>query len=219
MPQHVHARMGQKTFGMELHAEQRFGAVLDGHDFARTVGGIAPGGHFQFLGQCVGLDHEAVITGGLKRIVDALKQGAAVVADLIDLAVHESTRADDLSAEGLADGLMPQADAQDRQLAGEFGDTFDRDAGFAGGAGTGRDNEPVGLAREDFVDGDLVVAVDLDVERGVDLTQALDQVVGEGVVVIDDLNHELIVIGGMWLLNDQGDYGLWDNRRWTWISR
>ena len=41
----------------------------------------------------------------------------AVVIDCAGLAVHQVAGADDLAAEGFADGLVAQADAQDRSLA------------------------------------------------------------------------------------------------------
>ena len=40
-----------------------------------------------------------------------------------------------------------------------------------------------------IVDGDLIVAEHLHVERRIDLTQSLDEVIGEGIVVVDEHNH------------------------------
>ncbi len=193
--QHIHPGVREETFGMELHAVERFAAMFDGHDLAISIGGIAPGGHSEHFGERVGLDDQAVITGRLKWIHDSIEQRAVVVMNLIDFAVHQAPRADDLAAERLADGLMAQAYSQDRQLAGELADAFHRDAGFGRGTRSGRDDQPVGLTGEDLVDRDLIVAVDADIERGIDFPQPLHEVVGERVVVVDDLDHVCILIG------------------------
>ena len=49
-----------------------------------------------------------------------------------------------------------------------------------------------GLQREDFVDRDLVVAIDANLERRIDLAQPLHEVVGERIVVVDELDHGAI---------------------------
>ena len=84
---------------------------------------------------------------------------------------------------------MSEADAQQRQLAHEPLATFDRDARLGGRAGAGRDDHAVRLHLEQLVDRDLVVAKDLDVERAVDLAQPLDEVVGEGIEIVDERDH------------------------------
>ena len=71
----------------------------------------------EFFGQRVGLDHEAVVARGLKRIFEAGEERAAVVVDHVGLAVHEILGPHDLAAEGLAHRLMTEAHAQQRQLA------------------------------------------------------------------------------------------------------
>ena len=71
----------------------------------------------------------------------APKDGSAVVLHRAGLAVHEVRRADDVAAEGVADGLMTQTDAKHRNLAGEVADQFDADARFVRRAGTRRDHD------------------------------------------------------------------------------
>ncbi|MNL84981.1 hypothetical protein D3C87_2131290 [compost metagenome] len=53
------------------------------------------------------------------------------------LAVHDVTGTDHIAAKRLADGLMAQANTQNRQFAGEMLDRFDRDTGLGRGARTG----------------------------------------------------------------------------------
>ena len=46
--------------------------------------------------------------------------------------------------------------------AGEMADEVDADAGFLGSAGSGRDDDAVGMKSLDFSDGDFVIAADFD---------------------------------------------------------
>jgi hypothetical protein len=45
-------------------------------------------------------------------------------------AVHDLRRADDLAAEGLADGLVAQTHAKDGHLAGQLGQHLERNSGL-----------------------------------------------------------------------------------------
>src|SRR5437867_6405696 len=98
------------------------------------------------------------------------------------LAVHDARRAHDRAAEGGADRLMAEADAEDRQAAGGALDQRHRDAGLARRAGTRRDDDRVGTERLDLVESDGVVAPHVDL--GAELAEVLDEVVGERIVVI-----------------------------------
>ena len=98
-------------------------------------------------------------------ILQAGEQPAVVVMDHVGLAVHQAVGPHDVGAEGLADRLVPQADAQDRNLGGKAFDASARDAGLAGRAGAGRDDQMRGRRGRDLVERDLVVAMDLEIER------------------------------------------------------
>ena len=63
-----------------------------------------------------------------------------------DLAVHRRRRADDLAAERLADRLVAEADAEDRDLARSGGDQVEADAGLVRRAGAGRQHDRLRLA-------------------------------------------------------------------------
>ncbi len=58
--------------------------------------------------------------------------------------------ANHVAAEGFADGLVSQADAQHWNFAGEVADESDADAGFVRGAGAGRDDNPFRMHGLDF---------------------------------------------------------------------
>ena len=72
-------------------------------------------------------------------------------------------------------------------MPGHVRNERNEDAGLAGRAGPGRKQDPLRLQGFDFVHGELVVAADIDF--GTQLAQILDEVVGEGVVVVEDEDH------------------------------
>src|SRR5579885_693818 len=82
---------------------------------------------------------------------------------------------------------MTEAHAEKGNLAGEFADNVDANAGILRFAGTGGDHDAVRLFGTYLIDGDLVVAADF--EFFTKLAEKLGQVVGERVVVIDEQNH------------------------------
>jgi hypothetical protein len=111
------------------------------------------------------------------------------VQDLRRLAVY-GLAAHYLGPEGLSDRLVAQADAEDGDLAGELLDYLDRGAGLLRRARTGRDHYPIWVELEDLFRRDLVVAPDEYLPA--QLPEVLDQVVREGVVVVDDQNPHVV---------------------------
>src|SRR5436190_4494120 len=180
---------------MELHADDGERLVTNGHDFPVAARCIGPGAHDEVARQRVGPDYKAVIARRGERIGQAAKNALAVMLDFVRLAVHQPFGPHDHAAGGLTDRLMAKTDAEDRQLAEKSLDAFDRNAGFARRAGTGRDNQVAGLFGGDLVASNLIITMDLDFDRRVDFTQPLDEVVGERVVVVDEQDHRA-KIGG-----------------------
>src|SRR5437870_2657481 len=75
-----------------------------------------------------------------------------------------------------------RAAAENGEWAGEALDEGHRDARVAGGARPGRDDDAIGTERRHLVEGDRIVAADVKV--GAEFAEVLDEVVGEGVVVV-----------------------------------
>ncbi|OFX23806.1 MAG: hypothetical protein A2V77_19855 [Anaeromyxobacter sp. RBG_16_69_14] len=73
----------------------------------------------------------------------------AAVVDRARLAVDDAVVADHLASEGLADGLVPQADAQDGQRSRQVANGWHRDARFLRRARAGRQHEAVRAPRPD----------------------------------------------------------------------
>src|SRR5258705_2880356 len=122
-----------------------------------------------------------------KRAVDAAKDALAAMADLGQLAMHRQGRTHDVAAEGLADRLMAETDAQDRNAAGGLFYQVEADAGLVRGAGAGRQHDRLGLRGEHRVGGRLVVAPDSDLRP--QSAQIMDEVEGEAVIVVDQDDH------------------------------
>ena len=74
-------------------------------------------------------------------------------------------------------------------VAGHVADERNKDAGLAGRAGAGREQDAFGLECLDLVDGELVVTANYDFCT--QLAKVLDKVVGEGIVVVEDEDHGL----------------------------
>ena len=130
------------------------------------------------------LDHQRVIARRLERAVDAAEHACALVLDLGELAVHRHRRAHDLAAERLADRLMAEADAEDRDRRPTPCSIRSRQMPASFGVqGPGESTIASGSRGEHLVDRDLVVAMHDDVRP--QPAQIVDEVEGEAVVVVD----------------------------------
>src|SRR3954451_19438207 len=169
---------GEHGLGVELDALGGQLAVAHRHQHAP-----APCGRLELAGQ-LGVDHQRVVAPDGQRVRQALEQPGAIVLDLGRLAVDGDV-AHDLAPERLSERLVAEADAQRRHPGlGEAPHRLDRDARLVGRARARRDDHAVPLALEQLADACRVVADGLDLRP--QLTQVRDEVVGEGVVVVDD---------------------------------
>ena len=107
--------------------------------------------------------------------------------DLGKLAVDGDRRAHDPAAERLADGLMPEADAENGNALRGFVDQIEADSRLVGGAGTRREHDRVRIGREHVGARELVVAVDDDLRP--QSAEVMDEVEGETVVIVDEHDH------------------------------
>jgi len=99
------------------------------------------------------------------------------------LAVHQFLGMHNLAAERFADRLMPKANAEQRNLAGKLADDGERNPGLRRSRRSRRDHQILGIQARDLAQRDRVVAEDLHLLP--QLAEVLDDVVGEGVVVVD----------------------------------
>jgi len=103
--------------------------------------------------------------------------------------VHDLASTHYIATEGLADALMAKANAEDRQLAGEMANQFQRDARLVGRAGAWRDDDALRVQGLDLGNAEFIVAHDSDI--GTELAEVLHHVVGKGVVVIQHQQHKM----------------------------
>ena len=101
--------------------------------------------------------------------------------------MHNAGSADHLSAIGLCDGLMTETDAQDWNLWPEPQDDFFADSRFAWRARAGGNADILWRQVCNFTQRDFIVSFDEKLTSK--LAEILREIVGEGVVVIDQKQH------------------------------
>src|SRR6185369_10545450 len=145
------------------------------------------GGNLKIGGEALVEHDERVVARGLEALGQRLEDATVVVLDARRLAVHLLRRPRHRSPERLADGLMAEADAEDRGGLVKAMDEGEGDAGAVRSSRAGGDHDTFGGEARDLLHGDPVVA---DHPHGrAQLTQILDQVVGEGIVVVENEDH------------------------------
>lgn len=142
------------------------------------------GGDLQLVRNAVAFDDERVVARRLERIGESGEHARIGVGDHRGLAVHYLGGTNDRSAEHLTDALMPEADTKQRALARRVFDQCIGDASVGGSAGTRADEDAVWFERVYAFEVDLVIAAND--RRCAELPDVLDEVVYEGVVVVDD---------------------------------
>src|SRR5580658_7008887 len=171
------------AFGMELDAVDRIVTVMHGHD--QPV--VCPGGGDQTFRQRISGDDQAVVAGGGKWVRHALKDAGAVMGDGAELAVHRCRRTNDVAAACLSGRRVAEGGAEEREFAGGGGDQVEADAGLVRCAGTGGQDDRLGVAGERVVHRQLVVANNFAARP--DVAEEMHEVEGEAVVVVDKQDH------------------------------
>jgi len=132
--QHFRAFVGEDGLGVELQAVDRQCLVLEGHDQAV----FALGCDGEAVGQGLGIDHQGVVAADFNpRGQVGEHRAGAVELDGRAFAVDRDGRVDDARAEGFANALVAEADAEHRDFACEMADHGGHDAGIGWIAGSG----------------------------------------------------------------------------------
>ncbi len=181
VPEEVLAHGGEDAFGMELHALERPLPVPEAHHDPP----VRPGGDLEALGDAVRGHHQRVVARGREGVGEAGEEGAAIVADLRRLPVHELGRAHHAAAESLAERLVAETDAEHGH--GSAAQELEADARLIGGAGPRGDHDLLRLLPEGLVHGQGVVPDDLHLRP--QLAEVLVEVERERVVVVDEQDH------------------------------
>src|SRR5215469_5676956 len=171
---------GEDAFRVKLHALDGERAVSHGHDLA--LGGARA--HLEHRRYARGSGDQGMVPSHLARLRHPGKERARIVLHERGLAVHEPVGAHDLAAENLDDRLVTETYPEHRNASGELADHVHRYAGVARRPGPRRDAQVRRRERARLRWRQSVVAMHL--HFGAEHEERLDQVVGEGVVVVDE---------------------------------
>ena len=177
---------------MELHPVDVELLVSQSHDHP-TLG---PSRDLETIRQGLALHDQGMITRSLKRVLQALENTLALVMNHRGLAMHQFPGPHHLPAVNLSDRLMPEADPEDRKLASEGLDYLAGNARLVGRAGPRRNANPRRLQVPQFLHRDGIIPKHFHLRT--QLPEILHEVVGEGVVVIDDNEHGNQELSGCW---------------------
>ena len=125
--------------------------------------------------------------------------------------MHRHRRAHHVAAEGLADRLLAEADAEHRNGRRGLVDQIEADAGLVRRAGAGREHDRVRIGGDHVARGHLVVAMHGDLRP--QLAEIVDEVEGEAVVIVDQDNHA--PGQGLDAVYEAGEQGVKDGRAET----
>ena len=180
---------------MKLHALKRRCASgcfpPDTHDLLT----LRASGDFKVRVHRGWVNHQRVVAGGNERVGHANKESAAIMMNGAGLAVH----CDVITAHGHAmdvtDRLMTKAYAECWDAPLEMRKQRAADTSLLRRARTRRDHQVRGCKRLGTRDVDGIIADDFDAQARVDLTEALDEVPGERVIVVNQEEHGKAIIG------------------------
>src|SRR5579885_1533503 len=180
--QYQMAVLGSDAFRVKLYAV--YGKVLVHYAHAEPVARFGIDGERAW--HTSAFHDQGMIPRRPERSIDADEKPSAAVADLGQLSMHRRGP-HDLAAERLADCLMTEADAEDRDLMCRLFDQIEADACFGRGAGTRREHDSFRARGNDRLCRDLVIAMD---DNLISLSpQIMYEVECKAVVVVDQDDH------------------------------
>ena len=180
-------------FRVELHAFNRERLVTNAHDVA--VG--STGGHFEIRRERRFVDDQAVVTREDVLLADGAEEPLAVQVDFFGDAVLDKLGLHNLRAEGITDGLVAEAHAENRELARKVLDGFHGDTRIFGAARTRAHNEAARIQLFDVGDGAFAATEHADFFVS-DFCQRLIDVVSKRVVVVDNDDHSENPLFNVW---------------------
>jgi len=90
---------------------------------------VSSRGDFEAIGQAFRLNRQRMIAGRVKTVGNALKNAFAGVRNAADLAMHDGVRAHNLAAKCLANGLVTEAHAENRDFRSGAANQFNANSG------------------------------------------------------------------------------------------
>ena len=102
----------QNALRVELYAEYRSVLMANGHDLSVLCEGVSD----QSVRKVAWFNRERVISDDIIGFRQSLEERAIFMTDLVDLAMPDLLRRDDVAALSGADTLMAQANAKDWKI-------------------------------------------------------------------------------------------------------
>ncbi len=110
-------KLGQNRLGVKLDTFYRIVAVPEAHDLVNLAAlQFSPGRDFQAIRQRHAIDDQGMIARRGKRRGEILENTFPLMMNRRGLAMHDTARFNDITAEHLADTLVSKANAQERIL-------------------------------------------------------------------------------------------------------
>src|SRR5437588_7070686 len=129
-----------------------------------------------------------MITARIKVLFNSRENRLSVMLHPGRFAVKEPRRAHHTATEDLANRLMTQTNPENWRRWTEVIDNLHGYSRIRGRAGSGRDDNSIGLQlRRDLIDGNFIISPHLYLLA--EFTKILNQVVSEGIVVVDYQEH------------------------------
>ena len=174
---------------MKLHALKRRcasgGFPTDTHDLIT----LRASGDFKVRVNRGWVNHQRVVARGDEWVRQTNKESASIVMNGTGLAVHCDVITTNGHAVDITDRLVTKADTERRNAPLEMRKQRAADAGLLRRARAGRDHQVRGGKRLGTGDVDGIIADDFDAQCGINLTEALDEVPGERVIVVNQEEH------------------------------
>lgn len=170
---------GQDRFRMELDTARRIETMGQCHDLPL----LRSGRDLDLLRESAFENDQGMISCRLERAWNSRKEIGAIMQDRRSLAVHEARGSHDRSPEDLPDRLMAQTHSQDGDFRSQLPDDIRADPRIRRRSWTGRKDDSLEVRDIDFGETDPIVPKDLHLDS--EFPEILDEVVCEGIVVVD----------------------------------
>src|SRR5471030_1365444 len=185
--QQLMALLAENAFRVKLDTVQRKLFMGDTHDLVRLAIAFGPGGKREALRQALcGNDQRMVARHG-KGIIQTIKNALSGMTNRRGFAMDGLTRPHHLPTKSLRHGLMPKANAENRQPLSKVGDGRHGNARVVRRAGAGRDHQMGRGQLFNISETELIVTFNQ--HLGTQLAKILIEVIGKRVVVVDQQQH------------------------------
>src|SRR5258708_5727097 len=145
------------------------------------------GGDLQIRRESFPPHNQGVISSRFKRIRQTAEDAVSFMYNGGGFPVHKPVGPDDFASENVSNALVPQTNAENRRGGAEPKNQVIADTGIKRRPRSRRDTDSVRMHLANLIQSNLVVAFNDEIRS--ELAKILDQVVGKGIVIVDDQHH------------------------------